>query len=378
MPQPRMFPTFPLLMAVSALPVITFVATYVISLTVKHNDEHLMEYPYFFLSSSIQVRSFGSTPMFSFNNNNNSSLPHRCSHSTTTTTLPFHTDVLIQQQQNKPASCVGTFGLSLTCFALPILAVIRHEHVKKCSVRTFSNSSNNGTCTSTPRSGVSAIGPPLRRYIMTPTPPVPGPTPNTVPSHVKLLNTRAFNCSVVTALGGLGVCSFQSGRSDCEGWEITKITQGFHMVFASIFFLGGMTYAFLMWRIDTHIPTLGSSLERKSRAFFAILSIFQLLVLVLVLPALIYFNGLPDSPGIEIMSFFEISLLITFMSTFITFIPDFRRSHFSLLVWHDDRRYSITERFEGLLQESGGGGADGEDITSYRSLNDGDSKVVVP
>ncbi len=330
MPQPRMFPTFPLLMAVSALPVITFSATYAISLIVTRNGEPLMEYPYFFLSSSIQ---------------------------------------------NKPASCVGTFGLSLTCFALPILAFIRHEHVKKYSVRTFSTSPSS-TCISTPQS--TSIGPPLLRQIVTP--PVPGPTPDTVPVHVKLLNTRAFNCSVVTAIGGLGVCSFQSGRNEYEGWEITKITQGFHMIFASIFFLGGMTYAFLMWRIDTHIPTLGSALERKSRRFFAILSIFQLLVLVGVLPALIYFNGLPDSPGIELMSFFEISLLITFMSTFITFIPDFRRSHFSLLVWHDDRRYSITERLEtlGMMQEDDGDSRNTPSGSSYRSLNNDDSKVVVP
>jgi hypothetical protein len=333
MPKPRMFPTFPLLMAVSALPVLTFAATYIISLTVTREDgTYLMEYPYFFLSSSIQW---------------------------------------------KPASCVGTFGLSLTCFALPILAFIRHEHVKKYAVRTFA--SREGTRISTPRSGIQDIGPPLRRQIMTPTPPVPGPTPISVPSHVKVLNTRAFNCSIFTAIGGLGVCSFQSGRSSCQGWEITKITQGFHMVFASFFFLGGMTYAFLMWRIDTHIPTLGSPRERKSRAFFAILSIFQLLVLCVVLPLLIYFNGLPDSPGIELMSFFEISLLITFMSTFITFIPDFRKSHFSLLVWHDDRRYSITERLEGLLVEER---EEEDDVptpsgsSSYRSLGDHESKVV--
>ena len=99
--------------------------------------------------------------------------------------------------------------------------------------------------------------------------------------------------------------------------------------------------------------------------------LFPLLVLVGLLPALIYFNGLPDSPGIELMSIFEISLLITFMSTFITFIPDFRRSHFSLLVWHDDRRYSITERLQTL--------DDGDNTgSSYRAMNDDDSKVVVP
>lgn len=314
-----MFQTFPLFVAVSVVPVLTFITTYAISLTVRDGTSvclrgkatrvyergltsrternagegnKLMQYPYFFLSSSIQ---------------------------------------------KKPASCVGTFGLSLTCFSVPLLAFIRHEHIKKAAVTYFSRTRRSANkdrdVLDSSSSGIPRIE----------TPPVPGPTPTSVPNALKRLNSIALRVSVFTAIGGLGVCSFQSGVNEAEGMRTTHITQYFHMTFASIFFLGGIAYAILNWRIDRWIPTLGNRTERLSRAFFACLSIVQLLALVGIVPLLIKTDVVPNSPGIELMSIFEISLLATFMSTFVTFYRDSRTTSFSLLVWHSDRKYSVTE-----------------------------------
>ena len=71
----------PLLRVILVLPILTFIITYAISLS-----NGTQEYPYLFLSVSIE---------------------------------------------SKPASCIGTFGLSITCLLAPFLAFVRYSYVKR-------------------------------------------------------------------------------------------------------------------------------------------------------------------------------------------------------------------------------------------------------
>lgn len=165
----------------------------------------------------------------------------------------------------------------------------------------------------------------------------------TVPPRLKMLNLWALRIIIVAAIGGLGVASFQSIQDDCGG---TKGIKDAHFCFAFMFFAGGLAYAVLMWRLDVGIPSLGTSSQRFWRRSLAFLALFQFFTLIVVLPLLTFtLHELPNSPGVEMMSAFEISLLGSFMFNFLTFLPDFKQVSFSLIVWHHkDRKYSITER----------------------------------
>eukprot|EP00940_MAST-03C_sp_MAST-3C-sp2_P001583 g1583.t1 len=302
MPAPIMYPTWPLLMAVTIVPVVTFVATYTMSLLIHRDGEPLMEAPDYFLSSSIA---------------------------------------------RKPASCVGTFGLSITCCALPILSFIRYEQIKEAAFQYYASAARDleRPLTNRPAVGLAREG--VR-----------------VPSKIQKLNIWALKVIVAGAFGGLGVASFQSVEDDCGGTRGVKYA---HFTFAFMFFFGGLAYAVLMWRLDSAIPSLGSPMQRFLRQIFAILAIIQFIALSVVLPLLTFtLHDLPHTPGIETMAVFEISLLGSFMSTFLTFLPDFQAVSFSLLVWHyKDRRYSLTERtisIEGVVDGFNsvvGGGGDG-------------------
>lgn len=86
------------LRASMGIPLVTFVITYIISLTVKRDGYHLIEYPYLFLSNSIE---------------------------------------------SKPASNVGTFGLVLSFGAVLIVSFVRYILVNSEIARQRQNLSND-------------------------------------------------------------------------------------------------------------------------------------------------------------------------------------------------------------------------------------------
>ena len=320
----------PLLTAVTLIPLLTFVTTYAISLNTPQHGEgaegYVMEYPYFFLSTSIEA---------------------------------------------KPASNFGTFGLCLSCACVPLTAFIRHARVKFAAAAV---------------ADASARG------------------------RARALNTHALKVVVVAAVSGVGVASFQSTTDACGGtlWII-----GVHLIFALTFFVGGMRYCMLQYKIDCLVPTLGTARERLLRKWFARATLFQLAMLgVLMVVAMILFisltttintataaedpsnssttpsaspqpsssqpqSSLPPTSEISdavqavifVMSLFEISLLITFMSTFITFWDSFSTTKFSLVVMDTSREYTLHESQRGVIATS---------TTAAAAAEDGDKEKKRP
>ena len=281
------FAATPLLLAVTLVPLLTFLLTYTISLTTFRNGKYLMEYPYYFLSSSIE---------------------------------------------SKPASNFGTFGLSLSCAAVPLTAFIRHARVKFAVIDVENQQ---------------------------------------IRERVRYLNTYALKTVIVAAIAGVGVASFQSTTDACGG---TLAIIGVHGVFALIFFIGGMRYCLLQHQIDQLVPTLGTVRERYARKWFARATVIQLVLLGLLVVVVIVVYMTVDGPALTprnsssssssssmsaddeesersrvvnavlfVMSIFEISLLITFMSTFITFYDSFSTTSFAVVVMDSSRRYSLHE-----------------------------------
>ena len=287
------FAATPLLLAVTVVPFLTFIATYAISLTTKRNGSYLMEYPYYFLSTSIE---------------------------------------------SKPASNIGTFGLSFSCAAVPLAAFIRHARVKFAAADVADQ---------------------------------------TLRDQARSLNTYALKVVIVAAIAGVGVASFQSTTDVCGG---TMAIVGVHFLFALIFFVGGMRYCLLQHRIDQLVPTLGTERERSARKWFARATVLQLgllgFLVVVIIVVYMTVDATPIFPGnsstnslspssvrnmnedddatvserskvvnavIFVMSCFEISLLVTFMSTFITFYDSFSTTSFAVVVMDSSRRYSLHE-----------------------------------
>ena len=144
---------------------------------------------------------------------------------------------------SKPASCIGTFGLSLSFCCVPITAFIRHARVKWAAQATEDLEKRNVS---------------------------------------RRLNTYALKVCVVAVFAGFGVASFQSEVDKCGG---TTTIIGIHLLFALVFFVAGMYYCVLQCRIDLCLPNLGTPRERWLRKWFArmtVLQLFMLLLLILV------------------------------------------------------------------------------------------------
>jgi hypothetical protein len=242
----------PLLLFMLVLPVVTFIITYTISLL-----NGTQQYPYLFLSVSIE---------------------------------------------SKPASCIGTFGLSITCLLAPFLAFIRYSYVRK-QIQ-------------------DELGPEHQDYV-----------------RAKLWNRRALYLAIYAGIGGHGVSSFQSAVDDCGGapWIV-----GVHLIFACIFFSGGSAYCFVSHWLDLRLPGLGTPRERRFRMLCCYGTLFQFFTVCCIFPLLWALLGAPDYM-IALMSFLEVTMLGTFMSTYITFIDEFRGMQFKVLVFHSDRHYSLHE-----------------------------------
>lgn len=289
----KTWPAAPLLIAVLGLPLVTFIVTYSISLTTKRDGAYLMSYPAYFLSSSID---------------------------------------------SKPASCIGTFGLSLSFCCVPIAAFIRHARVKWAALALDDMEKRNKS---------------------------------------RRLNTYSLKTCVVAVFAGFGVASFQSEVDACGG---TTTIIGIHLLFALVFFVAGMHYCVLQYRIDLYLPNLGTPRERWLRKWFARMTVLQLfmLILLIVVAGIIlapialnrqrsinnqssimtkvanssqsdnYDETLTSFPPeakaiIFVCSLFEISMLITFMSTFLTYFESFRRTSFALVVMDQKKRYTFHE-----------------------------------
>ncbi|GMH84391.1 hypothetical protein TL16_g09910 [Triparma laevis f. inornata] len=241
----------PLLIFMLVLPVVTFITTYAISLS---NGKQ--QYPYLFLSVSIE---------------------------------------------SKPASCIGTFGLSLTCLLAPFLAFIRYSYIRK-EIQSQLGSGHDD-------------------YEIT-----------------KLWNRRNLYLAIAAGLGGHGVSSFQSTTE--EGGS--RALLGIHLIFATWFFAGGSSYCFVSHWLDKKLPLLGTEKERMWRKFFCYGTLAQFFTICVFFPFIVFFFGASDEL-IAVMSFIEITMLGTFMSTYITFIDEFKNMRYRIMVFHSDRHYSLHE-----------------------------------
>ena len=173
-----------------------------------------MEYPYYFLSSSIE---------------------------------------------HKPASNFGTFGLSLSCAAVPLTAFIRHARVKFAAA----DLEDQNIC-----------------------------------EQARALNTYALKTVIVASIAGVGVASFQSTTDMCGG---TLAIVAVHGLFALVFFVGGMRYCLLQHRIDQLVPKLGTKRERLARKWFARATVLQLgllgVLVVVIIVVYMTVDATPIFPG---------------------------------------------------------------------------------
>jgi len=267
MPQLSGFSAHPLLVAIMLLPVLTFGLTYAISLSMG-----LMQYPFYFLSVSIE---------------------------------------------SKPASCFGSFGLSITCLLAPFMAFIRSQYVLKVARDTAG-------CDKAVKD-------------------------RTMTERALLWNDRALKIACVTGLGGHGVASFQSKSEDASCGDAKWIV-GVHLLFAGAFFGGGLLYCLVTHYIDVLMPGLGTVRERLARKVFAYGTVAQFVTLMFILPAIFMAQGgaeTDDDGGLDcerggceliaFMSVFEVTLLVTFLSTYVTFLGEFKSMKLTLTVLHDDR-----------------------------------------
>ena len=140
-----------------------------------------------------------------------------------------------------------------------------------------------------------------------------------------------------------------------------------HGISAVTFFIGGMYYCILQASIDDLLPELGTPQERGYRKFFARAVKFQLFMtfVLMFIGAAVYSSTMDNqgvssdnvnqtetmtgevdySPEVKLvifaMAMFEISLLITFMSTFVTFYSSFQTTLFAVVVMDSEKRYDI-------------------------------------
>ncbi|GMI50217.1 hypothetical protein ScalyP_jg1498 [Parmales sp. scaly parma] len=242
-----------ILVALLAVPIVTFVSTYAISLSNGN-----MKYPLLFLSTSIEA---------------------------------------------KPASCIGTFGLSFTALCSPLIAFIRKNYVDGLIEENLKVDSPNF---------VSA----------------------------KNINSKALRVALLAGFGGHGVASFQSVLDDCGGTYGIIYT---HLLFATLFFGGGSFFSYYSHKLDLLLPMLGTERERFHRKIFCWGTFFQFCTVCVVFPFIVVVWG-----STEFLTFLvaclEISMLCTFMSTYITFYGEFEELHFQLLIMNKATRYSINKR----------------------------------
>lgn len=117
---------------------------------------------------------------------------------------------------------------------------------------------------------------------------------------------------------------------------------GIHLIFATWFFAGGSSYCFVSHWLDKKLPLLGTEKERMWRKFFCYGTLAQFFTICVFFPFIVFFFGASDEL-IAVMSFIEITMLGTFMSTYITFIDEFKNMRYRIMVFHSDRHYSLHE-----------------------------------
>jgi hypothetical protein len=223
------------------IPVMTFLTTYSIS-AIKNTQN----YPYYFLSSSIDT---------------------------------------------KPASSVGTFGLSLTSVLIPIVSTIRYEYVKN----HITNCENN-----------------LDKNI------------------IFKANKKGLKLSIFSSFGALGVASFQDGIDKCGGTIITRII---HLLFAFIFFSGGLAYGYFSHKLDILLPDLGTLNERLMRKWLWYFSVFQIILQTLNIGLLV---SSPTDSFIFTMSLLEIMLLLTLIAVYSTFYGEMKKIKIKIRLDNDN------------------------------------------
>jgi len=255
------------LVALLSVPLITFIATYSISLAVGS-----MKYPMFFLSTSIEA---------------------------------------------KPASCIGTFGLSFTALCSPLVAFIRKNYIADQIEAEYGESAENEEKKKT------AIR----------------------------VNEKALKMAILAGFGGHGVASFQSVVDDCGGTYGIVIS---HLIFATVFFGCGSFYSYFSHRLDLLLPKVGTQRERFLRKLFCWGTFFQFCTVCVVFPTIILIWGGGRPFLTFVIALLEVSMLCTFMSTYITFYGEMKHLHFQLLIMNKDQRYSLSQRDHSMQIECGG------------------------
>lgn len=257
-----------LLSSILVTPLVTLIVTYAISLSTG-----AMKYPMFFISTSIEA---------------------------------------------KPASCVGTFGLSFTSLLSPLVAFIRRSFIEEKIEEEYADATADATSDSDIKKKALAMK----------------------------INNKAFRVAVWAGFGGHGVASFQSIVDDCNPLKYLVII---HLIFATIFFGNGAFYSYFSMRLDDLLPNVGTPNERFFRKLFAWGTFAQFCTVCVVFPIIVIVWGSTDVLTL-LVALLEVSMLCTFMSTYVTFYNEFKFLHFKMLIMKKDQRYSINARDNSSLQ----------------------------
>ena len=280
-------------LAIIVIPLLTFVATYTISLTVQRNGHVMMEYPYLFLSSSIA---------------------------------------------HKPASCVGAFFLLFGVIPLPVIAFVRFTKVKRCAEKlrrseVISETVFQRVSKANYRSSLSSLSAILGVHgvlsFQADMSNNCGGSLFTIGMHLLFallfFSSGCYYCCVSwridQTLPHLGRPLARLGRKVSAIFTITLLLLSFVAgVFGAVFYL-------LRDRDDSHdisgnktgINSLRPNLDTRSQTIVFLFSVLEVLI------------------------------LISFMGTFFTFISEFRGTTFSLcLVVKEKQVYATASSFEEL------------------------------
>ncbi|KYR00078.1 hypothetical protein DLAC_03225 [Tieghemostelium lacteum] len=174
-----------------------------------------------------------------------------------------------------PESCIGTLGLSITSFIMVLVTFIKYL-ITKFNI-------DNDPYTGSLRDNTSHIEQKRHR-----------------------LNILSISIGILSAFGMLGVASFQYRNAGIV-----------HLIFATMFFLGGVSYMIVQTYLDSIL-----ALERKvliCRKIMTVASIF------LFFPYLIlqFVNGEYRSTFQNVSAVFEISSALTLFLYFITYFYEF-------------------------------------------------------
>jgi hypothetical protein len=189
--------------------------------------------------------------------------------------------------KTKPASCIGTFGLFITSALIPIVSLLHYQYVLQLADAPTDKIINRGRAIE--------------------------------------CNRKALIYACVSSLGSVGISSFQLGINTCDGSYGVNLT---HIIFAQIFFIGGLLNSYYIHQTDEALPLDETSFGRTSRKIIFRFNICMIWRQVVILLGLWYY----DDMFMFIASMSEISIFIGLLLMYATFYKEMYKMKFILRV----------------------------------------------